>query len=91
MEVKLFANLAETAGTRELEVPIDEETTVASVLERVFETTPALRSDVLDEANRPHDHISILVNGRSLSATEALDESVAPEDELALFPPVSGG
>lgn len=90
MEVKLFANLAETADARSIELEVEEETTVGTALGRLFERRPGLESEVLVD-ERVHDHISILINGRTLDPDDALEEPVGPEDELAIFPPVSGG
>ena len=90
MEVKLFANLAETANARSVDIDLEEEIPVEEVLFRLFEQHPSLRHDILD-GDRVQDHISILVNGRTLPPAEALAESVGPDDEVAIFPPVSGG
>lgn len=92
MEVKLFANLAEIAGTRSTEVDVGSATTVRDALESIFEEYPDLRAEVLDGDGNPNEHINILVNGTNvLHEDDGLERSVEASDEIAIFPPVSGG
>lgn len=90
MEWRLFADLADTAGTRR--VAIDGEPgTVGEALDALLDAHPELRDRVLDESGALHDHVNLLVNGEALTDEAVLDAPVASDDELALFPPVSGG
>jgi molybdopterin synthase sulfur carrier subunit len=93
MQWKLFADLAEVAGDRELRVDVDasDGATVGDALEALFERRPALRERVLDESGAVADHINVLRNGENVRAAEGLETAITAEDELALFPPVSGG
>ena len=75
--VRLFANLREIAGTSRIEV--DGET-VGSVVAAVVEKYgPAFGAGV--------SHAGVWLNGDPAQAEDA----VAPSDEVALIPPVSGG
>ena len=92
MRVKLFANLAETAGDREVEVDLPANATVRDALDALFAAHPDLEPAVMDEDGRPADHINLLRNGGAIpSGAEGLEEPLAPSDELAIFPPVTGG
>jgi molybdopterin synthase sulfur carrier subunit len=91
MQWKLFADLAEVAGDREIRVDVDADATVGDALEALFEARPALRDRVLDESGAVADHINVLRNGESVHAADGLETRVSSGDELALFPPVSGG
>lgn len=87
---KLFADLAEAAGTREPDVTVGDADTAGEALDALLDAHPALADRVLDGQGHLRDHVNLLRNGESIGA-EGLDTPVAPDDELALFPPVSGG
>ncbi|TBW58198.1 molybdopterin converting factor subunit 1 [Marinobacter halodurans] len=79
--VKFFARLRETLQTDELELPIGEQATVAEVID-----TLARRGapwDVL-KGEQP---VMIAVNQTMARPAHTLE----PGDEIALFPPVTGG
>jgi len=91
MQWKLFADLAEVAGDREIRVDVDPGSSVGDALDELFDARPALRDRVLDDAGEVADHINVLRNGESVHAAEGLETRLEAGDELALFPPVSGG
>ena len=90
MEWKLFADLAETAGEKRVAVELQGEATVADALEALFEAHPALRDRVLEDG-KPADHLNLLVDGEDVSGLDGVETRVDSAEELALFPPVSGG
>lgn len=87
MEWKLFADLAEVAGSRTVRVDVDGDATVGDALDALVGAHPALESRVFGDDGELYDHINVLRNGEAA----ALGEATAAGDELALFPPVSGG
>ncbi|GAA0310765.1 ubiquitin-like small modifier protein 1 [Halarchaeum salinum] len=87
MEWKLFADLAEVADDDHIAVSVSADATVADALDALLADRPALRERVLDDDGTLYDHVNLLRNGRDAS----LADDAAPDDELALFPPVSGG
>jgi molybdopterin synthase sulfur carrier subunit len=92
MEWKLFADLAEVAGDRHVEVALDDDATVEDAFEALLADRPALRDRVLDENGDLREHINVLCNGRNVfSEEEGWETTLSAGDELALFPPVSGG
>lgn len=91
MRWKLFATLSETVGKREVSVDINSDATLADALEALFDAHPELREEVLDESGEIYDHIRLLQNGQDPFANDGFDAGVGDDDELALFPPVSGG
>ena len=91
MEWKLFADLAELAGDRTVEVDAGPGDTVGDALEALFEAHPALRDRVLDEDGGVHEHVNVLRNGEDVRAAGGLAAALDEGDDLALFPPVSGG
>lgn len=91
MEWKLFADLADVAGDRQVSVAVEEDATVGDALEALLAERPALRDRVFDETGELHGHLTVLRNGSDVENEAGLDTGVADGDELALFPPVSGG
>lgn len=88
---KLFANLAEHAE-REVTVSVEDDATVGDALDALLERHDTLASLVLDDdSSTLAGHINLLHNGADVFDGDGLDTPVDPDDELALFPPVSGG
>ena len=79
VHVQFYAQLRELAGTSELDVDLADGSTIRELLEKIYETKPALR---------PHDK-SILV-GVSVEFVDR-DYVIRPDDVIALMPPVQGG
>ena len=78
--VQLFASLAESAGTRQVEIePPAGETTAGGLASAVFDRFPALAG--------MGDSVMLAVNSEYVSP----DFPVRDGDEVALIPPVSGG
>lgn len=77
--VYLFASLKENTGTNQIQVVVDEPATVAALLEKIKTQYPALRSTTRN----------ILVSVNHNFAVPS--QTILSSDEIALFPPVSGG
>ncbi|NIS37341.1 MAG: MoaD family protein [Actinobacteria bacterium] len=90
MEWRLFADLADAAGDRRIAVDPEGLETVEDALEALLEGRPALSERVLEDGELA-DHVNVLLNGESVSTRGGLETPVEAGDELALFPPVSGG
>jgi len=92
MEWKLFADLAELAGEKAVSVDVEPGSTVGEALEALVEGRPDLADRVLDEDGDLRDHINVLRNGNNVQTQEeGLGTVLEAGDELAIFPPVSGG
>ncbi len=90
MHWKLFADLAEIAGDNEIhiEVAVDEPT-VEDALNALVGVAPVLEPRLYTEAGELEAHLNLLKNGEAVD--NGLSTPVSAGDELALFPPVSGG
>lgn len=79
MVIKLFATLKDRAGAGEITVSTESECTVAELRARIAAQHPALAELVAR---------SIVAVNREFAFN---DDLVRATDEVALFPPVSGG
>ena len=83
---RLFADIAEAADARTVELTVTEPATVAAALDGLCAAHPAVAERVRTDG-RLRPEVNLLRNGASC----APDEQLTAGDELALFPPVSGG
>lgn len=79
LQIRLFATLKDRAGRDRIEVSLDEPATVQTLLAVITAVHPSL-APILPTA-------LVAVNKNFAAA----DTPIAPGDEVALFPPVSGG
>ncbi len=87
IKVRLFANLREYTGAKELEL---EAGTVKESLEKLCRRFPGLDNMIFKgEDIRPY--MNVFLNGRNISEFNGLGTALNPGDEIAIFPPVSGG
>lgn len=92
MEWRLFATMAEAAGSETVSVSVDGEATVGDALEALLVEAPAIEDRLYDADGEIYDHVRVLVDGENPYATgDGLAEPVEPDAELALMPAVSGG
>ena len=92
MEWRLFANLAEAADTRRVTVDAEPGDTFRDAFDQLLAAHPELEDEVLDEEGEIRDHIRVLRNDHDPFVTDdGYDTVLEDGDELALFPPVSGG
>ena len=92
LEWKLFADLKEHAGDGQVTVELDDGATVGDALAALIEARSGLEGRVLNDDGELYDHVNVLKNGSSVHTNgEGLETVVDARDELALFPPVSGG
>ena len=85
--VRFFANFREFTKTSELEIEGD---TVQEILERICEKFKGLEK-ILFKDGKIQPYVNIFLNGENLSESDGLDKSLHQGDEIAIFPPVSGG
>jgi len=79
LNLRLFATLKERAGTSKLEIELPEIATVETLLSILAVQAPALASSLKT--------VLVAVNNDYAFPDQALFQN----DEIALFPPVSGG
>lgn len=85
--VKLYATLREAAGVSEISLPARD---LAGLLDSLSRDLPAL-GILLKRARVERDRVVVLVNGRNIGSAELASVKLRDTDEVAIFPPVSGG
>lgn len=88
VEWRLFAELAETAGTDRITVDLDGSATLAGALGALVAAEPSLEGAVRGPEGGPAERLTVLRNGERVADPGC---PVAGGDELALMPPVAGG
>lgn len=87
IKVKLFANFREIAKLKEKELEGD---TVRVVLNVLCEEFPLMKK-MLFKGDDMEPFINVFLNGVDILVSGGLDTPVQENDEIAIFPPVSGG
>lgn len=86
IKVRLFANFREFSKTGELEMEGD---TVRDVLKKICRKFQGIEI-LLNDEDLP-GYVNIFLNGVNVLESDGLDISLRSGDEIAIFPPVSGG
>ena len=85
ISVKLFANFREAVGKKDISLETNGNTAMAVVL-ALIAMYPSLGPLMLHDGNlKPY--VNVLINGKKAEPTDRIKEG----DEIAIFPPVSGG
>jgi molybdopterin synthase sulfur carrier subunit len=92
MRVDFYATLRQIVGTKTVDFPLPDGSTIGHLLEEVFNRYPAMRSELLDDEGQLHGHVLVLVNGRGVSYLEnTLNTVIHIDDTISIFPAVGGG
>jgi molybdopterin synthase sulfur carrier subunit len=87
IKVRLFANFREFTKTGELTI---EGNTVRDVLENMCGQYPGLEKILFNDGDL-QPYVNIFLNGENVLESGGLNRILDHNDEIALFPPVSGG
>ncbi len=88
VNVKFFATVREAAGTASTSMDVDDLGSLISYLSIEYGLAiVAANSDI----SALTDSLVILVNGQNIRQLKGLDTPLADDDEVSLFPPISGG
>lgn len=88
MKVSFHSTVREATGTNEIEL---EAPTVRELLEKLRETFGDKLYGMLLDGGSLREDVVILVNGQNISHIGGLEASLGADDDVAIFPPVSGG
>ena len=87
IKVKLFANIREFTKTKELEV---DSGTVGDILKKLNEKFPGFEKMIFD-GKKIKPYVNVFLNGKNVLDLDGLETELRVNDEVAIFPPVSGG
>jgi len=92
MRVDFYATLRQIVGTKTVDIPFPDGSTIGRLLEEVFIRFPAMHSELLDDEGQLHGHVHVIINGRNVPFLEnGLDTILSPGDRISIFPAVGGG
>lgn len=92
MRWTLFASLAEAAGERTPEIEVKGDPTLQETFDALLAAYPALEGSVLDEEGDLREYIRLFHNDDDpFQTADGWETPVEEGDDLALFPPMSGG
>ena len=89
IKFKLFANFREATKQKEVEVSASGDTT-GTAIKGLASKYPGLEP-LLYQDGELKPYVNILLNGESLKGEDRVKAKIKDGDEIALFPPVSGG
>lgn len=88
MKVSFHATIRDAAGTNETDI---EAGSVRELLFRLRDVFGARLFDLIVDKGNLREDVVILVNGKNILLSGGIDTPLSPEDDVAVFPPVSGG
>ena len=92
MRVDFYATLRQIVGTKTVDFPLPDGSTIGHLLEEIFIRYPAMRSELLDDEGQLHGHVHVLVNGRDVPYLEnTLNSVIHIDNTISIFPAVGGG
>jgi molybdopterin synthase sulfur carrier subunit len=89
VKVKLFANFREAAKQKEVEV-VTAGGSVGDIIRSLISRYPGLEP-LLYQDGRLKPYVNVLLNSQAVRGDQIESRKVDEGDEVALFPPVSGG
>jgi sulfur-carrier protein len=89
VKLKLFANFREAVRQKEVEVASDGKT-VSEAVRSLVKQHPQLEPMVYQDG-RLKQYVNVLLKGQTVKSDLVASTPVKEGDEIALFPPVSGG
>ena len=88
--IRLFANLRETVKKSEVELTVQGKLSFHEILNRLFETYPGLRQDIMDGA-AIKQHYRFFLNGLQVDQSKMDALEVPPDSTIVILPPAGGG
>lgn len=90
IEVKLYGPFREDVGEKVVEVPIEGDGTVGSVLRRLLDDHPVLEEKLYEDGRLRHA-INVMRNGRNVKLLDGEATPVEDGDRLSVMVSIEGG
>jgi len=91
---RLFANFREAAKQKDVEIAVSDATdggaTISDAIKALLARYPAMET-MLYQDGHLKQYVNVLLNGQTVKGDQIASVNVKEGDEIALFPPVSGG
>jgi molybdopterin synthase sulfur carrier subunit len=91
MQVKLYASLRQSAGTKMMDLDVHAGLAIRDVLVEVTQRYPVLEKFVWKNKGELTEFIHVFINGENIHHLAGLDTPVKAEDHVDIFPPLVGG
>jgi molybdopterin converting factor small subunit len=93
VNVKFLGIFQRLSGKKQLELKLQEPSTIQDVMAKLLQVLSDDFKDVLVDAqlNDPRPNALILVDGKEISALQGLETEVKDSQEIILLPMVHGG
>ena len=88
--IKIFAQFRELLKKNKIEMEIENGADIFQVMNSLC-SLYNIRDEIFDKNNEIKEWVKILKNGRQIKFLNGIKTKLEQGDEIALFPPVSGG
>ena len=90
MTIKVFAQFRDLLKKNKIEMEIENGADIFQVMKALC-SLYNIRDEIFDKNNEIKEWVKILKNGRQIKFLNGIKTKLEQGDEIALFPPVSGG
>jgi molybdopterin synthase sulfur carrier subunit len=90
VKVRAFASFREILGG-EMDVELAKGATMHFLLSSLAMNNPRFKEEAFSHSGEPRDHLLLMINRKRIDPAGGLQISLCEGDEVAVFPPVSGG